>query len=105
MSPTKKRKVNQEPGSPSCPQDSDSDSSLPDVQEAIRDLNRNNRRIHMQRMERKRRLKEQSATIKELQYKMRRYESKLESLKKENEELKERMRDLRAHFYVQKGYK
>ena len=76
MSPITKK--SQEPGSESCSQDSE--PSLSDVEEAIR--------MYTYRMKRKRRLKQQSGTIKELQGKLRRTESDLESLKKENEELK-----------------
>ena len=92
MSPTKKRKVNQEPGSPSS---QDSEPSLSDVEEAIR--------IYTYKMERKIRLKEQSGTIKELQGKLRRTECELKDLKEAYEGLKTRlnmMRDL--HFKTKK---
>merc|ERR1712062_170154 len=62
----------------SCSQDSE--PSLSDVEEAIR--------MYTYRMKRKRRLKQQSGTIKELQGILRRTESELKSVKKENEELK-----------------
>ena len=86
MSPMKKRKVNQESGSPSDSQDLK--SSLSDVSEAMEMCNTYMKRICMQSMERKRKLEEQSAMNNELQGKLRRTESELESLKKENEELK-----------------
>ena len=79
MSPMKKRKANQESGSPSDSQDLE--SSLSDVSEAMEMCNTYMKRICMQSMERKRKLEEQSAMINELQ-------GELESLKKENEELK-----------------
>ena len=79
MSPMKKRKANQESGSPSDSQDLK--SSLSDVSEAMEMCNTYMKRICMQSMERERKLEEQSAMINELQ-------GELESLKKENEELK-----------------
>ena len=75
----KKRKVNQESGSPSDSQDLE--SSLSDVSEAIEMCDTYMKRICMQSMERERKLEEQSAMINELQ-------GELDSLKKENEELK-----------------
>ena len=86
MSPITKK--SQEPGSESCSQDSE--PSLSDVEEAIR--------MYTYRMKRKRRLKQQSGTIKELQGILRRTESELKSVKKENEKLKERIRDILDEF-------
>ena len=91
MSPITKK--SQEPGSESCSQDSE--PSLSDVEEAIR--------MYTYRMKRKRRLKQQSGTIKELQGKLRRTECELKDLKEAYEGLKTRlnmMRDL--HFKTKK---
>ena len=97
MSPTR--------NSPSYSQESDSDSesSLSDVEDAIKSSSMEGKylllnKIHAHRMKRERRLKEHYATIKKMQSKMRRTENELESLKKENEKLKERMKMILSHF-------